>query len=110
MTIAEVLDAEAAELHGVEWRTAGGGIEWVADGVTFAALAGDTAEFRLSPAVAAAARGTPDAGASGRGADWVAFSPPRLDRYAQDRAVAWFGSAYRTAACGKSRESERPRS
>jgi hypothetical protein len=109
VTIAEVLDAEAAELEGVERRTIGGGIEWAAGGVVFAALAGDTAEFRLNPVVAAAARGTPDAGGSGRGDQWVAFSPPELDRYAQDRAVAWFGSAYRTAVAGKIQESKRPR-
>ena len=110
MTIAEVLDAEAGQLHGVERRAIGGGVEWLADGVAFAALAGEIAEFRLSPVVAAAARATPDAGASGRGDQWVAFNPPQLDRYALDRAVAWFGSAYRAAASGKSRESERPRS
>ena len=109
MTIAEALDAEAAELDGVERRTVGGGIEWAAGGVTFATLAGDTAEFRLSPVVAAAARGTPHAGPSGRGDQWVAFSPPELDRYSQDRAVAWFGSAYRSAVVGTSQESKRPR-
>jgi hypothetical protein len=109
VSIAEALDVEAAEFDGVERRAVADGIVWVADGVMFAALAGDTAEFRLNPVVAAAARDTPDAAASGRGADWVAFSPPQLDRYARDRAVAWFGSAYRTAAGGKSRESERPR-
>ncbi len=109
MTIAEAIVAEAAELDGVERRTVGGGTEWAAGGVTFAALAGYTAEFRLGPVVAAAARGTPDAGASGRGDGWVAFSPPELDRYAQDRAVAWFGSAYRTVVAGTSQESKRPR-
>jgi hypothetical protein len=109
VTLAEVLDAEVAQLDGVERRAVGGGIEWAADSIMFAALAGDTAEFRLSPVVAAAARDTPDAGPSGRGGEWVAFSPPLLDRFALDRAVAWFGSAYRTAAGAKSRESERPR-
>ena len=101
MTIAEALDAQAAELGGVERRTVGEVIEWDAGGVTFAALAGDAAEFRLGPAVAAAARGTPDTGPSGRGPDWVAFRPTELDRYARDRAMAWFGSAWR--------ESKRPR-
>jgi hypothetical protein len=109
VTIAEALDAEAAELDGVERRASSGGIEWAAAGVTFAALAGDIAEFRLSPVVASAARGTPDAGPSVRGNQWVAFSPPALDRYARDRAVAWFGSAYRAAVAGKGPESKRPR-
>jgi len=32
-----------------------------------------------------------------RGADWVAFSPPELDQYAIDRAIAWLASAWRRA-------------
>jgi len=109
VTLVEAIDEAAAGVDGVERRTVDGAMEWAAGGVMFAALAGDTAEFRLSPVVAAAARATPDAGASARGADWVAFSPGELDRYALDRAVAWFGSAYRTAMAGKSQESKRPR-
>ena len=109
MTIAEALDAEAAARDGVERRNIGGVVEWAAGGVTFAGAAGDTAEFRLSPVVADAARDTPDAGPSDRGGEWVAFSPPELDRYALDRAIAWFGSAYRTAARATGQESKRPR-
>jgi hypothetical protein len=109
MTIAEALDAEAPAFEGVERRTAGDALEWVAAGVTFAAVAGSSAEFRLSPAVAAAARDTPDAAASARGREWVAFSPAQLDRYALDRAIAWFGSAYRAAADASRQESKRPR-
>jgi hypothetical protein len=98
VTIGEVLEAAAAGLDGVERRSAGDGIEWATGGIAFAAVAGSAAEFRLSQAIAAAARATPDAGPSARGADWVAFSPSELDRYSLDRAVAWFGSAYRNAA------------
>jgi hypothetical protein len=72
-------------------------------------VTGGVAEFRLSPTIAAAARNTPNAGPSSRGGEWVAFSPPQLDRYALDRAVAWFGSAYRTAAGATGQESKRPR-
>ena len=110
MTIAEALDEAAAGLGGVERRTVSGVMEWTAGGIAFAAVAGDVAEFHLNPVVAAAARATPDAGASARGADWVAFSPGELDRYALDRAVAWFGSAYRTATRAGGAESKRPRS
>jgi hypothetical protein len=95
--LTEALDKEAAGLAGVERRTAAGGIEWAAGAVTFAALGGDIAEFRLNPVVAAAARATPNAAPSSRGGEWVSFSPPQLDRYSRDRAVAWFGSAYRNA-------------
>jgi hypothetical protein len=109
VTIAKALDAEAEHVDGVARRTVGGAIEWAARGMTFAALAGNTAEFRLSRVVAGAARATPDAGTSPRGADWVAFTPRELDRYAQDRAVAWFRSAYRTATQGSRLESKRPR-
>jgi hypothetical protein len=109
VTIAEALDAEAAELDGVERRNVPAGIEWAVGAVTFAALGGDTAEFRLSEVVAAAACDTPDAGLSGRGPEWVEFRPGELNRYALDRAIAWFGSAYRTAAGATHQESKRPR-
>lgn len=100
--LAEALDEEAAGLDGVERKTVADGVEWRVGGVAFAALGGDIAEFRLSPVVAAAARATPDADVSARGGAWVSFSPSQLDRYSRDRAVAWFGSAYRNAAQAKS--------
>jgi len=59
-----------------------------------------SASFRLDPAVAAAARRTPDTGASDRGAEWVRFAPAALDAHAVDRARAWFGSAARRARAG----------
>jgi hypothetical protein len=107
--LAAALDEEAAGLEGAERRTANGGFEWLVGDVTFAAVGGDVAEFHLSPVAAAAARATPDAGASARGADWVTFSPGELDRYALDRGVAWFGSAYRNTLAATSQESKRPR-
>lgn len=109
MTIDEALDDEAAALDGVERRTVDGLVEWVAGGVAFATAAGDAAEFRLSTIVAAAARDTPDTGPSQRGGDWVAFRPAQLDRYARDRAIAWFGSAFRAAQARQGQESKRPR-
>ena len=59
-----------------------------------------SASFRLDPAVAAAARRTPDTGASERGAEWVRFSPTALDPHGVDRARAWFESAARRARAG----------
>jgi hypothetical protein len=111
VTIVEALEDAAAGLDDVEHRNAGAGVEWTVAGVVFAAATGDTAEFRLEPAVTHAALGTPDTAASGRGPEWVAFSPGELDRLARDRAVAWFGSAHRRAAAppGRARESRRPR-
>jgi hypothetical protein len=47
--------------------------------------------------VAKAALRTPDTAGSGRGVDWVAFSPPELDQHAIDRATAWLASAWRRA-------------
>jgi hypothetical protein len=111
VTIGEALEDAAAGLDAVERRNAGAGVEWTAAGVVFAAAAGNTAEFRLDPAVARAALGTPDTAPSGRGLDWVAFSPSQLDRFARDRAVAWLGSAWRRASGPPAvrRESRRPR-
>ncbi len=54
-------------------------------------------EFRLDPAVAAAALRTPDTSHLAAGQDWISFSPETLDEHAADRAEAWFGSAWRRA-------------
>ena len=98
MTIADVLEETALGLAGVEWRREAGGTEYAVGGAVFAAVSADGAEFRLEPVVGRAARATADTAASGRGPEWVAFNPRQLDRYAIDRASAWFGSAYRLAA------------
>jgi hypothetical protein len=70
---------------------------WSRGGRLFVVLSADgsAAEFALDPAVAAAAARTPDVVLSGRGPGWVRFSPTVLDDHGVDRAVAWFGSAYR---------------
>jgi hypothetical protein len=65
--------------------------------VAIVSVDGSTAEFRLDPAVAAAAQRTPDTSTSERGPDWVRFSPTDVDGHAVDRAVAWLGSAARRA-------------
>lgn len=92
---------EAAEtLAGVSASTdASGGLIWDRTGRPFATSSGDgaTTEFRLDPAVAAAALRTPDTGPSRRGPDWISFRPAGLDDHALDRAEAWFGSAWRRA-------------
>jgi hypothetical protein len=96
----EVLAAAAASLpdRPATASDAGGATEWSAGDVAFARLERDgTAEFRLAPAVAAAARRTPDTMDSSRGPDWVRFRPGDLDGHAIDRATAWFGSAWRRA-------------
>lgn len=97
MTLAEVFAAAGASVGAVDRREGSGGVEFLAGGRPFAALAGDTAEFCLEPIVARAALNTPDAMPSARGPDWVAFSPPELDQFARDRATAWFQSAWRRA-------------
>ena len=98
-TLAGVLDDAAADLEDAERTTAADGstIEWSIAGVTFAAISGDRAEFRLDPVVAKAAMRTPDTAESQRGADWVAFSPAELDQHAIDRATAWLASGWRRA-------------
>lgn len=106
MTLSEILDDAAPKLAGVERRESDGGTKWSTDGKLFAALshaqgvALQTAEFRLDPPVLRAALGTPDTAPSPRGPEWLAFSPPDLDRLAVDRAVAWLGSAHRRAKGG----------
>jgi len=99
LTLAEAIDDAAERLPGVERRDmAGGGIEWLVASRPFAAVGAERVEFRLDPIVARAALGTPDTSVSARGAEWVAFSPSELDRFAVDRAMAWLGAAHRRAA------------
>lgn len=97
MTLADLLDEASSTLGRVDRRDVSGGIEFLVDGRPFAAIAGDTVEFSLEPVVGRAALGTPDVTPSPRGAEWVAFRPPELDRLAGDRATAWFLSAWRRA-------------
>jgi hypothetical protein len=95
VTLAEALDAAAAAVPDVSRREVPAGTEWATGQTVFAALAGDTASFRLDPVIGLAALGTPDTARSPRGEDWVDFTPPVLDRIAVDRAAAWFASAWR---------------
>jgi hypothetical protein len=98
MTLRELLEDASEDLDGVDSVEVGEGLEWRRGARPFAALAGDVAEFRLDPLVAAAALRTPDTSQSTRGADWVGFAPAELDDHAADRAEAWFGSAWRRAS------------
>jgi hypothetical protein len=97
--LAAVLEAAADDLEAVHRAAdaATGAVEWSIGGRIFATAVAGRAEFRLDRAVAAAALRTPDTRRSGRGAEWVAFSPQELDRHAIDRATAWLASAWRRA-------------
>jgi hypothetical protein len=99
VTIGEVLLAEAAAAGVRATDVAGGGTAFLVGDLQVATVSADgsAAEFRLDPAVAAAAQRTPDTSASDRGPDWVRFSPTDADDHAIDRAVAWLGSAARRA-------------
>jgi hypothetical protein len=84
---------------GLEARgdTSPDGAIWSFEARPFATLHEGTAEFRLDRTLAGAARRTPDTVPSPRGDDWVAFSPPEIDQFAEDRLRAWFGAAHRRA-------------
>lgn len=92
-TLGELLDDRAGELEGTERRPTDGGVEYRRAGSLFAAL-GSEAEFRLGADIAAAALRTPDTHPSSRGPQWVAFGPRTVDRFARDRAAAWFKLAW----------------
>jgi len=98
MTLGEVVRAAATSLEGVVVDAAD--IRAGAQTIVVVADDGSWAEFRLDPAVATAARRTPDTSASDRGPDWVRFAPAGLDGHASDRAVAWLRSAARRAGGG----------
>ncbi len=98
MTLADRLTAAAADLPGAEPSTASdGSLIWSRSGRPFAVMSADgaVAEFGLDPAVADAARRTPDVDGSARGPGWVRLAPNELDGETVDRAVAWLASAYR---------------
>jgi hypothetical protein len=101
LTLAEVLAEAADGLTSVTTDRSGPITTWAAGPSVFATLAGDRAEFRLDPLVAAAALRTPDTAPSPRGGDWIAFQPSILDDHALDRAEAWFLSAHRRAAASR---------
>jgi FAD/FMN-containing dehydrogenase len=92
------VDSAARDLPGVERASAADGAEYGRSGQPFAVVSPATLEVRLDPVIAAAARRTPDVVASARRPGWIAFSPPEPDRFALDRARAWFEAAWRFSA------------
>lgn len=97
-TLRSVLEAVAGDLPGVRSGTNRSDVtSWARGDREFAVLRGDVVELRLDVPIAAAAMKTPDAAASGRGPDWIRFSPPTLDGHAIDRLTAWFALGYRRA-------------
>jgi hypothetical protein len=97
----DVLERAASAFEGVDRAQRGADVELSARGQPFAVIGADRAQFRLGRPVAAAALRTPDTVTSGRGAEWVVFSPAELDRHAIDRAEAWLASAWRRASAGE---------
>jgi putative cofactor-binding repeat protein len=93
----EVLAALAEMLGGLDERETPGGAEYLRAGAAFAAVAGNVVDVRLDGPIAAAAQRTPDVGPSPRGAGWIRFRPATLDRFALDRATAWFEAAWKRA-------------
>jgi hypothetical protein len=88
---------EAAVAAGAARGVRGESVEYEVGGVLVAVVGPADAEFGLGPEVAAAALGTPDTHASPRGPGWVALRPRKFDRFALDRAAAWFGLAVRVS-------------
>jgi hypothetical protein len=96
-SLAATLIAAARDLQRVESHDADDTTEWTTEGVVFAAVGPQGADFRLARQVADAALRTPDAERSPRGPEWVRFAPTQLDGHALDRATAWLASAWRRA-------------
>lgn len=96
-TLTGALADLAAADDAIEVRPSGAVTEYMVGGLAFARADGPVASFRLRPEIVAAAIRTDGTAASMLGRDWVAFSPRRWDRYALDRAIAWFLLARRLA-------------
>jgi hypothetical protein len=91
------IEAAVSELPSVATRAAGRRREYLVASRVVATLDGNVAEYALDAAVAAAALRTPDTRRSASASDRIAFEPQTLDRYAVDRALAWFRHAVRRA-------------
>ena len=89
-----LIDA-AALAAGAARVVRGDSVDYAVAGAIVATIGPAGAEFLLGPEVTAAALGTPDTHSSPRGPGWVAFRPRTVDRFALDRAAAWFGLAAR---------------
>jgi hypothetical protein len=96
--ITEEIEDEAETLGDVERSTRGGQAMFARSGRLFAAADASGFDFRVGATIAGAAFRTPDTRASSRGSDWVRFEPVELERTAVDRAVSWFGAAWRRAS------------
>ena len=93
-----VFDALAADLADVTRMDLDGAVSYRHGQLEFAVADDAGGELRLLEPIAAAALRTPDVSASDRGAGWIRFRPRTLDRFALDRASAWFELAWRRAA------------
>ena len=96
--LAATVEGVADALADVERVGDGRAVELRRAGRAFARLEPAGVSFRLAAPIAAAAMRTPGAAATALGADWVAFHPGRLDRFALDRATSWTELAWRHAA------------
>jgi len=96
----ERVEAVIEDMGGVDRRRASDGVSYATRGRVFAVLGDERIEAWLDPMVAKAALKTPGTSISPRGAGWIIFTPPMVDRFALDRAEAWVRSAHRRAAAG----------
>jgi hypothetical protein len=96
--LASALAALAAADPEVEVRATLGVSEYAVGGVVFAAVDGRAGSFRLRPEIVAAALRTGGVRRSERGSQWVSLEPNQWDRYALDRATAWFELGRKLAA------------
>ena len=97
--LASLLEELALASPGVERRVAGELVEYSTASRPFAITNADgRAEFLLRGDVGRAALRTSDVSASSRGPDWIALAPASVDRYARDRATAWFELARKQTA------------
>jgi hypothetical protein len=97
-TLDERVEAVAEDLEGVDRRREDESVGYSVGGRLFAVLMEDVFEAALDPAVASVAVRMVDVMPSSRGKGWIAFTPEVVDRFALDRAEAWFRSAHRRAA------------
>ena len=88
----------ADELDEVAVSSEAGAVTYARAGAVFARVSGSTLQVRLPVDIAEAALRTPDTTLDPEERGWLAFAPGPQAQHVDDRATAWFQTAWRHAA------------
>lgn len=87
----------ADELDDIAVSTEGDGVAYARGGAVFARISSSTMQVRLPVDIAEAALRTPDTTVDSGDRGWIRFAPGDGAQHVNDRAAAWFQTAWRHA-------------